>query len=330
MKNSERFSKVTRRMWLDREFQELSAPPPNAQTLWQRLLTGPELTAIPGLFPAYDVQLARALRWPLKAFREAFREVLSKGWVEVDWDAGLVWVPKAFKHNRPESPNVVKGWRQAYDRLPECDLRDRALDELKTNVFHMGKGFQEAFQKAFPEAFEKAKRKPKAKTSANQEQEQEQEQDLPKEELLKTDQVGAPTEADPDPPSGRRDRLRESLTGTAPGNRLDVQRLHRRFQEAVGLPNHVLTSPHCLDADTLATALDAHGDEHCALVADNAMQDPMVTGKVDERGTHHKTIRYVFGNQDTFARILQGALDRAGKSSKRRSAADVVREQKNL
>jgi hypothetical protein len=160
-----RYSKVSRRMWNDEKFRALSAPAPNAQTLFTRLLSGPELSNIPGLFSAWEAGLAQALRWPLEGFREAFAEVAGKGMAEADWDAGLVWVPNAIAYNRPESPNVVRSWRIVWDELPECALKRKAYEQLRTSL----KGMGEAFRKAFDEAC--------AHPSPNQEQEQEQEQE---------------------------------------------------------------------------------------------------------------------------------------------------------
>ncbi|HEY3234629.1 MAG TPA: hypothetical protein VGJ84_07920, partial [Polyangiaceae bacterium] len=72
-----RYSKVSRRMWDDERFRELSPAPPNAQTLWQRLLTGPELGCVPGLYTARLGGLADALGWPADALREKWDEIAS-------------------------------------------------------------------------------------------------------------------------------------------------------------------------------------------------------------------------------------------------------------
>ncbi|MCU0687204.1 MAG: hypothetical protein MUF34_34000 [Polyangiaceae bacterium] len=165
-KSKDRFSRVKRRLWNDRDFRQLSAPAPNAQTLWLRLLTGPELSVIPGLIPAWEAGLAQSLRWPLEGFREAFGELFAKGWAKADWEAGLVWLPKAPAHNPPESPNVVKAWAKAWAELPECDLKNQALLGLK----EASEGFPKAFRKAFEEAFREAFAKVFAKTSPNQEE----------------------------------------------------------------------------------------------------------------------------------------------------------------
>lgn len=157
-KDHGRYSKVSRRMWNDEGFRQLSAPQPNGQSLFQRLLTGPELTNIPGCFPSFDAGMARALRWPLEGFREAFAEVHAQGMADADWDAGLIWVPNAIKHNEPESPNVVLSWQTAWEELPECDLKLQAWQRLRDYL--NGKG------ESWVAAFEKACRKPSRKPSS--------------------------------------------------------------------------------------------------------------------------------------------------------------------
>jgi hypothetical protein len=95
------------------------------------LLTGPQTSNIPGLFRAGEMALAEELGWSVEAFREAFGEVFRKGLAEADWKARVVWVPNAVKYNRPESPNVVKSWRYAWDEIPECSLKAQAHERLR-------------------------------------------------------------------------------------------------------------------------------------------------------------------------------------------------------
>jgi hypothetical protein len=151
-------------MWNDAKVRRLSAPQPCGQSLWVRLLTGPELTNVPGLIPVGEAALAEALEWPVEAFRKAFGEVSREGLAKADWEARLVWVPKAIHHNQPQSPNVVSSWGTAWDEAPECELKAEAYRELESYCKAKGKAFLEAFRKAC------------GKPSPNQEQEQEQEQ----------------------------------------------------------------------------------------------------------------------------------------------------------
>lgn len=164
-----RYSKVSRHMWHDERVKRLSSPPPSGFTLFSRFLFGPELTNVPGLFMAWEAGMAQALKWELEAFREAFREVLREGLAEADWEAGLVWVPKAIEHNPPESANVVLSWAATISELPDCELKTRALSSLESHMKQRGKPWEEAWGKACP----KSSRKPRG----NQEQEQKQEQE---------------------------------------------------------------------------------------------------------------------------------------------------------
>lgn len=177
----DRYSKVVRRMWNDGLFRSLDAAPPNPQTLWFRLLTGPELTNIPGLFPAWDSGLSQALRWSRESFLEQFAKLFDKGMVEADWDAGLVWVPNAVLHNKPSNPNIVLSWRRAWRELPECELKWRAHRELRARMKELGDQWLEAFDKACAEPSQEWLRKPALLGSGdrcpNQEQEQEQDQE---------------------------------------------------------------------------------------------------------------------------------------------------------
>jgi len=147
-----RYRKITTRMWGDDRFRALSVPPPNGQTLWVYLLTGPHTHAIPGLFAAGEAALAEALNWPLRGFRHAFQEIGLQGMAIADWTARVVWIPKAVVHNPPESTNVIRAWRAGFDEVPECPLRHQALQQLQAFVEGMGEGFRQAFREAFAQA----------------------------------------------------------------------------------------------------------------------------------------------------------------------------------
>jgi hypothetical protein len=164
-----RYSKVSRRIWNSPSFKELTQPKPCGAWLFFRLLTGPELSNIPGLFQAWEAGLAQALGWSVKDFRKAFKEVLDSGMAQADWSVGLVWLPGAIHHNEPESVNVVIGWRTAWQELPECKLKAEAEASLMS--------WAEAKGEAWWKAFQKATGRPSPKPWAIQEQKQEQEQE---------------------------------------------------------------------------------------------------------------------------------------------------------
>jgi len=166
-----RWRKVEVKTWGDDKFRRLTPIPPCGQGLWMWLLTGPRTTNIPGIVIGTDVVMAAELRWPLEAFREAFGEAFREGMAKGCWEAGLVWLPNAAKvgeqRNKPESPNVIRSWRDTWDEIPEC--------RLKLEAWHHLKAFAEAFGEGFAKAFGEACRQPSVKALPNQEQEQEQE-----------------------------------------------------------------------------------------------------------------------------------------------------------
>lgn len=157
-----RYRKIDPRIWNDRKFRALSD---SAKLVFLMLLTHPHMTAL-GAMRASMGGLADELGWTSEAFREAFREVSQQGIAKHDPEACCVWLPNFLTYNAPESPNVVRAWVGALDLIPECDMKNKAIQAAK--VF--AEGLSEAFREALPEAF--------AKAMPNPEQEQEQEQEI--------------------------------------------------------------------------------------------------------------------------------------------------------
>lgn len=147
------------------------------------LMTHPNMTAL-GAMRASIPGLAAELGMDLKAFTEAFREALAKGFLEHDESASFVALPKFIEDNQPENPNVLKAWAGAIDLLPDCPLMSVLLQRVKA----FAEGLPKAFQEALPEAFRKG--------LPNQEQEQEQEQEPepePKQEQERKQKQSAPS-----------------------------------------------------------------------------------------------------------------------------------------
>lgn len=176
-----RYRKIDVRIWADENFKALSPIPPCGQGLWFFLLTGPFTGPIPGLFRAGRAAMAEELKWPQKAFDKAFQEAFQKGMVKADFEAPLVWLPKALKYNKPESPNVITSWLTEYDTLPECELLHEAIISIRESICEMDIAYIKAFDKAFGKAIVKASRK----AMPNQEQEQEQEEEKERERNIK-------------------------------------------------------------------------------------------------------------------------------------------------
>ncbi|MGJ7512370.1 hypothetical protein [Variovorax sp. GT1P44] len=173
-----RYRKIEVRTWSDEKFRNLSPLPASGQGLWFFLLTGPHTGPIPGLFRAGRAAMAEELGWEMEAFDEAFVEVSTQGMAKADFKAKLVWLPNALRHNKPESPNVVRSWRVELDLLPECALKREAISSMRECLEEAGESYVAAFDELFVSkdsaGSAKASAKPSAKAMPNQEQEQEQ------------------------------------------------------------------------------------------------------------------------------------------------------------
>ena len=177
-----RYRKVEVRMYGDEKFRRLSAAPPSGQGLWLYLITGPHTNSIPGLSRVGRAALAEELGWSIEDFDKAFAEVFREGMAKADWEHRVVWIPNAIKHNKPENPNVVTSWRAELELIPECDLKEEAMQYLAVALSAISPAFAGAFEalghsaKPLAKGMAKGIAKPLAKGMANQEQEQEQEQ----------------------------------------------------------------------------------------------------------------------------------------------------------
>lgn len=199
-----RYRKVEVGVWTDGKFQALSPAPPNGQTLWLYLLSGPRTTIIPGAVVAREAVLADDLGWKLEAFRETLGEALREGLIEVDRKGGLILLKRALldRHGdpresaRPESPNVIKSWAKAWPEIPDCELKNVLLQRLGAFAEALGPAFAKAFSEGFAKALAKASPHP----SPNQEQEQEQEKEQEKNEAC-AESAPPPAAPPPAPPA---------------------------------------------------------------------------------------------------------------------------------
>jgi len=146
-----RYRLVETRIWTDAKVRSLSKPQPCGQSLFFRLLTGPETIIIPGVLVVTRAGLAEKLGWDAKGFAKAFAELSAKGMAKADWEAGLVWLPNGVRHNSPANPNVVKGWAKEWPEVPECPLKGEILQALRNHIEGLGEGFAKAFAERFPD-----------------------------------------------------------------------------------------------------------------------------------------------------------------------------------
>jgi hypothetical protein len=114
----------------------------------------------------------------------------------------------------------------------------------------------------------------------------------------------------------------EESFGSGPGDRQEVQRVFEIFKQVFGFTEAKFRGPFDLQAKVIAEAIDAHGEEACSLVARHAPNDGMVSGRTDERKQEHHSVSYIFGNEQTFQRILRDA--RRQDEKKTGSVSDLV------
>lgn len=138
-----RYRRIASRIFADDKIRALSN---DAELLWFYLLVGPHTTAVPGLWPAGRLQLAEGRRFDLERFDRAWVELGSRAMAFADWDACVIWLPKALRHNWPANVNVVKGWLPWVRDLPRCGL-------LTTAVAHFLWTFEQACCPDYAELF---------------------------------------------------------------------------------------------------------------------------------------------------------------------------------
>jgi len=134
-----RYRKVEMILWADKRFRALAD---DTKIIWLYLLTSHRTTYCPGLVLASEVIIADDLGWfdddpatGLSRVRESLRELEGLGWVEIDAEAKVMWVPNAVRHNIPDNPNQVKGWHSTFNEIPRSPLkrawRDRAYTDMR-------------------------------------------------------------------------------------------------------------------------------------------------------------------------------------------------------
>lgn len=147
-----KYRKVEPKLWGSRAFRSLSPMQPCGAGLFLRLLTGPEMSAVPGLVVgAGEAALAEALRWPLKGFRAAFAELEKAELARADNEARLIWLPDQLV--APENPNVAKHWAHVLDEAADSPLREEVITAVINIVASRGESFLQPFRERFPERF---------------------------------------------------------------------------------------------------------------------------------------------------------------------------------
>lgn len=169
-----KYRPIDTRLWNDRKFLSLSG---DGRLLWVFFLTSPTTLPIPGVILGGEAALAEQLGWTTERYRNAFAELLAKQ-LRIRCEGRLVWLPNAIRYQPPRNPNMVKGWSETWDDIPECQLKAELWEALKIAC----KGWSQLFGRLFRHPFaeqtaEQLHQDQEQKQDQDQDQEQEREED---------------------------------------------------------------------------------------------------------------------------------------------------------
>ncbi len=148
-----RYRKISVQIWNDERVERLSD---DAKLGFIFVLTHPLMTGI-GAARLSIPGLSAERGWDSKKGEKAFGEAFREGLLEYDEKRCLLWAPNFLKHNKPESPNVVKSWQWIPVTLPDCPLKYKIFQSVKAFT----EGLSEDFAKALPEVFREGYRESK-------------------------------------------------------------------------------------------------------------------------------------------------------------------------
>lgn len=159
------------RIWNDRKFLSLSD---DGRILWMFLLTAPTTLPVPGVIIGGEATIAEYLSWTPERVRKVFGELFAKQ-LSVRVEGRLVWLPNALKYQTPRNQNMVKGWSETWDDIPECTLKLEIWQALKIACKSWSSLFTRLFREPTTQLFAKQTGK---QICQDQDQDQDQKQDL--------------------------------------------------------------------------------------------------------------------------------------------------------
>jgi hypothetical protein len=282
-----------------------------AQLVALYLMSSPQTNMV-GIFHLVLPTLCHETGLTLEEARKGLARCSEEQIAFWDEEEELVWVPALARYQIGEELTLGKGGK------PDHRVKgvERAIAPFK------GHRFYDMFLERYAASYLLTELEKEAPSKG-----------LPSPDV--PDPVPAPVKSETErPESAARPRpadpMGDSLRGNSPERRGDVNQVHERFKATIGKPSLKFREPYDSAAKAIALAIDTDGLENCLIVAGYCMHDGMVNGKSDDRKLRHDSAEYVFGNKNTFHRILAAALaaGRGAEAPKRRSASDVVREMK--
>lgn len=123
-----RYGKIESGFWRNQKVRALSE---RARLLLAYLFSCPHSNAS-GCFVLPDGYIAADLMWPSETVTKTLSELFRNGFAERDTGTDLLRVIGWFGHNAIENENVAKRVVKDVMALPNCEVRQRLIDELKT------------------------------------------------------------------------------------------------------------------------------------------------------------------------------------------------------
>lgn len=144
------YRKIDVSIWNDSAFMSLR---PGAKLAFFMLITHPNMTSL-GAMRANCQGLAAEAGVSAKEFSDVF----DKGLAHFDDKANCIYVQNFLRYQSVESPNVAKSWVKQIQFIPECHLKEMAIDNMLAFLESSPKSFGKAFDEAYAKAFGKVLR----------------------------------------------------------------------------------------------------------------------------------------------------------------------------
>lgn len=91
------------------------------------LLTCPHRN-LQGLFRLSVRYAADDLEWSEAKTKKALEKLIEDGFVEYDWSAKVILLPRALRYYQPKTDPQIKGALQALAQVPATPLKDRFME----------------------------------------------------------------------------------------------------------------------------------------------------------------------------------------------------------
>lgn len=143
-----RYAKIYRKIINDRAFQQLTD---EGKLAWFILFVHTENNML-GAFRYSHHALAGDLDWAAELAFNAMSELEAAKFIDYDQQARCVRWRNYLKHNAPENPNQLVGMAKTLELVPECQLKDDLIEDVRQFV----EAAPEKWKAKAPEVFKRS------------------------------------------------------------------------------------------------------------------------------------------------------------------------------